>query len=114
VFYITNNSSKSRKQNCEKFKKMGLPAEEEEIISSSYGVAVYLKEQNFAKKAYIVGCDGIAQELKLAGVQAYEEQGNPLPHNKKVFHEDEFAKPIVDPEVQCWSCLVVWRSPKNH
>lgn len=57
----------------------------------------------FKKKAYIVGCEGIALELKLAGVQAYEEGGNPLPHNKMVFHEEEFAHPEkhIDPEVCC-------------
>lgn len=74
-------------------------AEEHEIVSSSFGVAVFLKDIGFNRKAYVVGCSGIVQELKLAGIQVYEEHENPFPHNSKHFLEEDFAKLKVDPEI---------------
>jgi len=40
-----------------------------EILTSSYAAAVYVKEHNI-KKAYVIGGDGIKEELELIGVEA--------------------------------------------
>lgn len=36
---------------------------QEEVLTTSYLAAIYLKEQNFNKKVYVVGSTGITQEL---------------------------------------------------
>lgn len=85
---------------AEKFVKMGIPATTEEVLTSGYGAALYLKNTKFDKLVYVVGCEGIVQEMALAGIQCYQEQGNYLPHNEKKYVEEHFAKSnIIDPNV---------------
>jgi hypothetical protein len=72
IFFVTNNSTKSRKGYLGKFRGLGLDGvEAEEIFSSSFAAAAYLEKTNFkasGKKVYIVGEVGIAEELDLIGV----------------------------------------------
>jgi len=71
VFFVTNNSTKSREQYLGKFTKLGLDVEAEEIFSSSFAAAAYLEQTQFAKtgkKVYIIGEQGIEEELALIGV----------------------------------------------
>jgi len=73
-FFITNNSSKSRKQYMNKIKSFGITCYENEIYSSSYGVAWYLNEIGFTKKAYIIGDEGIGLELKEYNIKFLESK----------------------------------------
>ncbi|CDF36156.1 probable 4-nitrophenyl phosphatase [Chondrus crispus] len=71
VFFVTNNSTKSRAGYLKKFTKLGLDAQAEEIFSSSFAAAAYLEQTNFketGKKVYIIGEIGIPQELDLIDV----------------------------------------------
>jgi 4-nitrophenyl phosphatase/phosphoglycolate phosphatase len=72
IFFVTNNSTKSRKGYLGKFKSLGLEGvEAEEIFSSSFAAAAYLEQTNFkdkGKKVYIIGEVGIEEELDLIGV----------------------------------------------
>lgn len=71
VFFVTNNSTKSRAGYLKKFTKLGLKAQPEEIFSSSFAAAAYLEQTNFkstGKKVYVIGEIGIAEELDLIGV----------------------------------------------
>lgn len=70
IYYITNNSSKTREQYFEKLTKMGFNASIEEIVNSAHLTACYLNDQNFSKKVYIFGNESIAQELKKFGIQS--------------------------------------------
>lgn len=67
--FVTNNSTKSRKRYAEKFRGLGLDVNEDEIFTSSFAAAMFLKEKEFArdKKVYVVGEEGIIEELELAG-----------------------------------------------
>ena len=67
LIFVTNNSTKSRKQYLKKFLSLGLQVNEEEVFSSSFAAAAYLKFINFQKKVYVVGEEGIQLELDLAG-----------------------------------------------
>ncbi|KAJ0989709.1 hypothetical protein J5N97_008065 [Dioscorea zingiberensis] len=69
LVFVTNNASKSRKQYVKKFLALGLDVCEDEIISSSFSAAMFLKLNNFPrdKKAYVLGGEGILEEMKLAG-----------------------------------------------
>ncbi len=71
IFFVTNNSTKSRKGYLGKFTSLGLEVEAEEIFSSSFAAAAYLEQTKFketGKKVYIIGEVGIEEELDLVGV----------------------------------------------
>lgn len=72
IFFVTNNSTKSRKGYLGKFRSLGLDmAEAEDIFSSSFAAAAYLEQTKFketGKKVYIIGEVGIEEELDLIGV----------------------------------------------
>ncbi|CAO2823564.1 unnamed protein product [Amaranthus hypochondriacus] len=73
LVFVTNNSSKSRKQYAAKFLSLGISVSEDEIFSSSFAAAMYLKSVEFPldKKVYVIGGDGILEELNLAGFTAF-------------------------------------------
>lgn len=58
VFYVTNNSSKTRAEFLEKCKELNFNATEEEILCTSYLAAQYLKNLSFDKKVYVIGKSG--------------------------------------------------------
>ncbi|CEM21747.1 unnamed protein product [Vitrella brassicaformis CCMP3155] len=71
VFFVTNNSTKSRKGYKKKFDSLGLDVKPEEIFSSSFAAAAYLEQKKFketGKKVYVIGEVGIEEELDLIGV----------------------------------------------
>ncbi|KAL5711696.1 hypothetical protein ACHQM5_013952 [Ranunculus cassubicifolius] len=83
LVFVTNNSTKSRKQYGKKFETLGLTVTEDEIFASSFAAAAYLQSINFPKdkKVYVVGEDGILKELELAGFQYV---GGPEDGGKKI------------------------------
>lgn len=72
LVFVTNNSTKSRRKYAEKFHSLGIPVNEDEIFSSSFAAAMYLKVNDFPieKKVYVIGEEGILEELELAGFTA--------------------------------------------
>ncbi|CAA0815445.1 Phosphoglycolate phosphatase 2 [Striga hermonthica] len=69
LVFVTNNSTKSRRQYAEKFHSLGISVTEDEIFSSSFAAAMYLKVNHYPKekKVYVIGEEGILEELELAG-----------------------------------------------
>ncbi|KAL6992920.1 Phosphoglycolate phosphatase 2 [Sarracenia purpurea var. burkii] len=69
LVFVTNNSTKSRRQYAKKFHSLGIAVSEEEIFSSSFAAAMFLKVNDFPreKKVYVIGEEGILEELNLAG-----------------------------------------------
>ncbi|KAG9448537.1 hypothetical protein H6P81_008502 [Aristolochia fimbriata] len=82
LVFVTNNSTKSRRQYAKKFQTLGLQVSEDEIFSSSFAAAMYLKSINFPpqKKVYVIGGEGILEELELAG---FTGLGGPDDANKE-------------------------------
>lgn len=98
IFFVTNNSTKSRKGCLDKFTSLGLKVYEEgdflnhfpiflnsvsfltpllsnsryriEIFSSSFAAAAYLEQNPMpqGKKVYVIGQHGICEELNLLGI----------------------------------------------
>lgn len=71
MYFVTNNSTKSRAGYKKKFDSLGLDIPAEEIFSSSFAAAAYLEQTKFkesGKKVYVVGEVGIQEELDLIGV----------------------------------------------
>ncbi|OEL28855.1 Phosphoglycolate phosphatase 2, partial [Dichanthelium oligosanthes] len=89
LVFVTNNSRKSRRQYSKKFRSLGLEVTEEEIFTSSFAAAMFLKLNNFPpeKKVYVVGEDGILEELKLAGFECF---GGPEDGKKNILLEADF------------------------
>ncbi|CAN6239958.1 unnamed protein product [Urochloa humidicola] len=83
LVFVTNNSTKSRKQYGKKFETLGLSVNEEEIFASSFAAAAYLQSIDFPKdkKVYVIGEEGILKELELAGFQYL---GGPTDGDKKI------------------------------
>ncbi|XP_011630236.1 glycerol-3-phosphate phosphatase isoform X2 [Pogonomyrmex barbatus] len=68
VFYVTNNSMKTRDGLVEKCKALKFQANQEDILCTSYLSACYLQSLGFHKKVYVIGSEAIAKELELAGI----------------------------------------------
>ncbi|KAL2341425.1 hypothetical protein Fmac_009365 [Flemingia macrophylla] len=83
VVFVTNNSLKSRAQYAQKFRSLGISVSPDEIFSSSFAAAMYLKVNHFPSqsKVYVIGGEGILEELQLAGFTAF---GGPGDANKTV------------------------------
>eukprot|EP00053_Salpingoeca_punica_P011567 m.103019 g.103019 ORF g.103019 m.103019 type:complete len:299 (-) comp15707_c2_seq1:273-1169(-) len=96
LFFVTNNSTRSRRSYLEKFVKLGIDARVEEIYGSSYAAASYLASIDFAKrnkKVYVVGEQGIVDELTEKGFQCL----GGLEH--KGVESDFTSSMTVDPDV---------------
>lgn len=67
IFYFTNNSMKTRLEIFNKLFSMGLSLSLENVYSSSYATARYLKERGI-KTVYCIGSTGLASEIKSQGI----------------------------------------------
>ncbi|ELU00328.1 hypothetical protein CAPTEDRAFT_217713 [Capitella teleta] len=72
VFYVSNNSTKTRAEYVVKCKKMQYEATEEEIVGCAYTTAQYIKHTlGYEGKVYIIGSSGIAGEFDAEGIQHF-------------------------------------------
>ncbi|NHI92773.1 MAG: HAD-IIA family hydrolase [Candidatus Lokiarchaeota archaeon] len=64
IYYLTNNSTKSRENFKNKLNKLEIFSEINQIITSAYATAAFLNK-NFKneKKAFVIGQNGIKEEL---------------------------------------------------
>jgi len=63
TFFITNNSAKTRKQVLQKLENMGIDIKLEELVTSSYAVALYLKANNYYN-VYCIGTKSFKDEIE--------------------------------------------------
>ncbi|KAI6656447.1 Phosphoglycolate phosphatase-like [Oopsacas minuta] len=69
IFFVTNNSTKSRVEYVKKFTTLGYPVEFEQIICTAFATGYYMKNVlNFEGKAYLMGRPGFKQELNELGI----------------------------------------------
>ena len=102
IFFVTNNSTKSRKGYLKKFTGLGLQVKPEEIFSSSFAAAAYFEQNPLpaGKKIYIIGQEGIGEELDLIkvpwiGGPADSDKVIKLGPGVKVEHDHDVAAVIV-------------------
>jgi HAD superfamily hydrolase (TIGR01450 family) len=69
VRYLTNNSTKTRREFAEKLYEMGYPSEPAMIYTSAVGAAIYLGHTS----AYVVGEEGLRSELESVGCNVVED-----------------------------------------
>lgn len=100
TFICTNNSTRTRQSLMEKACSLGYHVTTDNIISSSRALAQYLKMNGFNKRVYIIGREGLAQELKEAGISAcdigaYNMEGTVMDMMNNMTFEENIGAVIV-------------------
>ncbi|KAI8372044.1 HAD-like domain-containing protein [Choanephora cucurbitarum] len=104
VFFVTNNSTKSRSSFLKKFEGFGIKATQEEVFSSAFATASYLKHVlKFPqdKKVYIIGMNGIRDELAAEGIRSCGgEEDSGLFDNEPVPDDEEVGAVVIGLDTQ--------------
>ncbi|XP_029942644.1 glycerol-3-phosphate phosphatase-like [Salarias fasciatus] len=96
VFFVTNNSTKTRKMYADKLAALGFHASEEEVFGTAYCSAMYLKTVcRLDGKVYLIGSPAMRQELEAVGIQ--QTGVGPDPVSGK---QSDWANVALDPEVK--------------
>ncbi|CCH61977.1 hypothetical protein TBLA_0G00280 [Henningerozyma blattae CBS 6284] len=104
VMFVTNNSTKSRAAYTKKFASFGIKATQEQIFTSGYAAAVYVRDflqlTPGKDKVWVFGETGISEELKLMGIDSL---GGADPRLLESFDPETspFLKDGLDPAVTC-------------
>lgn len=67
VFFVTNNSAKTREELIEKLKSMDVDVSLDELINSGFAVAKYLAENGY-NNVHCIGSDSFKTEIKSFGI----------------------------------------------
>ena len=67
VLFVTNNSTKSRREYVAKLRKSaGIECAPEDVISSAFAAAAYCAREGLSRKLYVLGGAGLVEELREA------------------------------------------------
>lgn len=82
VYFLTNNSGRTRADYVEKLARVnGLVVPESAIFTSAYATALYLKARGAAgKSVFVIGEPGLAQELAESGSMKTVTAADSVPH----------------------------------
>lgn len=69
VFFVTNNSTKTRTEFAAKATQLQFNVAEPNIVSTAYLAAKHLQQLNFTGKVYVIGSTGITRELDAIGIR---------------------------------------------
>lgn len=76
--FMTNNSSKGKKEYVKKLNRLGIKASERNIVSSVNVTIDYLNKNNWSdKNIFVVGTESFKNELREHGFNIYDETSNP-------------------------------------
>lgn len=96
VFFVTNNSTKTRKMYADKLALMGFNAAEDEVFGTAYCSAMYLKHvSRLQGKVYLIGSNAMRQELEKVGIQQTGVGPDPISGV-----QIDWANVPLDPEVK--------------
>lgn len=68
IFFVTNNSAKTREQVLNKLINLGINVQPDELITSSFAIAKYLQNNNY-KEIYCIGTEALSDEIAKLGIQ---------------------------------------------
>lgn len=74
--FVTNNSSRTPAQVAEKLRKFTIPANEEQVFTTSLATANYIFEQKKDASVYVIGEEGIRKALEDKGFQFSEDNAD--------------------------------------
>lgn len=86
VYFLTNNSTKTRKQIYEKLVKMGIECDYQEVITSGYIATLYALREKM-KDVFVFGSDGLKKEFMDAGITVVEDSNA---HNLIIGYDMDF------------------------
>uniref|UniRef100_A0A8C7X982 Glycerol-3-phosphate phosphatase n=1 Tax=Oryzias sinensis TaxID=183150 RepID=A0A8C7X982_9TELE len=71
VFFLTNNSTKTRRMYADKMSTLGFDVTEQEVFGTAYGCAVFLQTacRLQGQKVFLMGSQAMRQELEAVGIQ---------------------------------------------
>ncbi len=72
--FLTNNSSKHRRQYAEKLNRLGLPVDESRIFTSGEATAIYLRKAKPGAKIYLVGTPALEEEFRQHGFTLVQDE----------------------------------------
>ena len=75
LVFLTNNSAGTRQTFADRLTHMGILAFPEEIVSTSYVMARYLRQQSPGCRCYVIGADPMREELCTAGLALCDRPG---------------------------------------
>lgn len=78
VYLVTNSSDLTRAEFADHARQMGFEVDADQIISTAWITAQYLKQRHFNRKVYVVGEVGISKELELVGIQSFGVGPDPM------------------------------------
>ncbi len=68
VIFLTNNSTMTRAMYVRKLASFGISAKEDDIITSAYAAAQYVKRNYRNPRVFLIGEDGLKQEFESVGI----------------------------------------------
>jgi 4-nitrophenyl phosphatase len=71
--FLTNNSSKHRRQYAEKINRLGLPLPEELVFTAGEATALYLKDRHPGASVYVVGTPALEEEFRQHGFRLVDQ-----------------------------------------
>jgi 4-nitrophenyl phosphatase len=72
--FLTNNSSRQRREYAEKISRLGLPITEESVLTSGEATALYLREHHPGARLYLVGTPSLEEEFRQYGFQLVQQE----------------------------------------
>lgn len=106
IIYVTNNGTRSRKEYVKKCQKLGFGGDFTEIFTTSYLCAKYLQLQNFNKKVYIFGNEGIAKELDEASIKHTGTEPDPEPFVDMQTVTESVSKAMTSEDKEEIGCVI--------
>lgn len=76
LLFLTNAGTRSRENRAKRIVELGFPAKKEEVYCTSYLIAAYIKQNYSGKKVFVVGEQGILDELDDAGIEHVEKDAD--------------------------------------
>ncbi len=74
VYYVTNNSTKTREKFREKLFSMGIEVRKAQVITSASATVQYLHERDPGAAVYIIGEEGLVNEFQSAGFRVVSQE----------------------------------------
>ena len=104
VYYVSNSSLQSRKDYLKSLARFGYGGESQDMFTSSYICAQYLKDIGFSKTAYVLGTEAIGKELDEVGIKNIGCGEDPTPER---WYDPNIAKHVVDAMSDDVGCVIV-------
>ncbi|MBS3068588.1 HAD-IIA family hydrolase [Candidatus Micrarchaeota archaeon] len=74
IFFISNASMRTRGEQAEKLKKMGIVCDIREMYNTAYATASYIKHHHPNSSIYVISEGGLKKEIELLGLKTTESE----------------------------------------